>query len=116
MVLTYRSTTPATFKIIGEDTDGSRRVAVATRIPGSQVRWDLQLQHPSGRTWNGTFSGPNVLDALGQLVNEKNPEYIQERARGHRPEPQMRDANRRLPEVGDFAEIVRDERDNRPRR
>jgi hypothetical protein len=113
MVLTYRSTIAEVFKIIGEDSDGSRRVAVATRIPGSQARWDMQLQHPSGRTWNGVFNGPNVLDALGQLVNEKNPEYIQERARGHRPEPQMRDMNRQLPDTGDIAPIVRTDRDNR---
>jgi hypothetical protein len=113
VVLSYRSSTPEVFKIIGQDSDGSRRVAVATKIPGSQERWDLQLQHPSGRTWNGVFNGPNVLDALGQLVNDKDVEYKQERARGHRPEPEVRDMNRALPDVGDFAEIVRDNRDKR---
>jgi hypothetical protein len=113
MVLTFRSSTPETFKIIGEDTDGSRRVAVATRIPGSQARWDLQLQHPSGRAWNGVFNGPNVLDALGQLLNDKDVEYKQERARGHKPEPQMRDVNHQLPDTGEFAPIVRNDRDNR---
>jgi hypothetical protein len=106
MALTFRSTISETFKIIGQDSDGSRRVAVATRVPGQQARWDLQLQHPSGRAWKGDFHGPNVLDALGELLTSKDIEYKQERNRGHRPEPKIYDANRQLPEVGDFAPII----------
>jgi hypothetical protein len=87
MVLTFQSTRPEVFKLIGEDSEGSRRVAVATRVPGAQTRWDLQLTHPSGRTWRGDFHGPNVLDALSELLHSKDAEYRSERARGHRPEP-----------------------------
>jgi hypothetical protein len=106
MVLTFRSTTPEVFKIIGEDSDGSRRVATATRVPGSQARWDLKLEHPSGRSWKGDFTGPNILDALGELLNSKDIEYRQERNRGHRPEPSQFDYNRRLPDDGDIPSIV----------
>jgi hypothetical protein len=113
VTLTYRSSTPERFAIVGTDTDGSRRVATATRVPGSQARWDLQLEHPSGRAWRGVFNGPNVLDALGQLLNDKDVEYKQERTRGHKPEPQMRDLNQSLPDTGEFAPIVRYDRDNR---
>lgn len=113
MALTFRSSTPEVFKIIGEDSDGSRRVAVATRVPGSQERWELQLTHPSGRNWSAVFNGPNVLDALGALVNDKNVEYRQERARGHKPEPPMYDHNRRLPDVGDHTPIFMNQRDTR---
>jgi hypothetical protein len=116
MSLTFRSTISQVFKIIGEDTDGSRRVATATRIPGTQERWELQLTHPSGRNWSASFNGPNVLDALGALVNDKNVEYVQERSRGHKPEPKMRDMNRQLLDGGDDAPITMSERDSRPRR
>jgi hypothetical protein len=115
MVLVYRSTISEVFKIIGEDSDGSRRVATATRVPGSQERWDLRLTHPSGRNWNASFNGPNVLDALGALVNDKNVEYVQERSRGHKPEPPRRDMNRQIPDVGDHAPITMSGRDSRSR-
>ncbi len=113
MSLTFRSTISETFKIIGEDSDGSRRVATATRIPGAQARWDLKLEHPSGRSWKGDFTGTNVLDSLGQLVNDKDVEYRQERARSHRPQPsQSFDYNRQLLD-GDIPSIVPSERNRR---
>jgi hypothetical protein len=106
MVLTFRSTISETFKLIGEDSDGSRRVAIATKNPAHQRQWDLELTHPSGRNWQGTFHGPNVLDALSELLNSKDIEYKQERNRGHRPEPSQFDYNRRLPDDGNIAPIV----------
>ena len=106
MALTFRSSTPETFRIIGQDSDGGTRVAEATKVPGQTSRWDLRLTHQSGRNWQATFHGPNVLDALGELMNSKNSEFLQEKARGHRPEPQPYDHNRQLPETGDFSPIV----------
>ena len=94
MVLTFASTIAEVFKIIGEDSDGSRRVAVATRLPGTYARWDLELTHPSGRSWKGDFTGTNILDALGEMLNSKEIEYRQARNRGHRPEPKVFDHNR----------------------
>lgn len=102
MVLTFRSSIPETFKVVGIDTDGRERAAVATRLPGGQ-RWELRLQHPSGRHWEGTFHGPNVLDALGELLNSKEVEYKQSKARGHKPEPNVYDGNR---QVGTVAPIT----------
>lgn len=93
MVLVFKSSRSEVYKIIGEDEDGSRRVAVATRMPGQMARWDLKLEHPSGQNWSGTFTGSNVLDALGELLVSKEPEYIQSRGRGHRPQPMLRDDN-----------------------
>jgi hypothetical protein len=94
MVLTYRSTIAEKFKIIGEDSDGSRRVAVATKLPGQYARWGLELQHPSGRTWRGDYTGTHILDALGELLNSKEGEYKQSKNRGHRPEPKVFDHHR----------------------
>jgi hypothetical protein len=100
MALTFRSTISEVFKIIGEDSDGSRRVATATKNPSDQRRWDLKLEHPSGRNWTGSFHGPNVLDALGEMLTSKDIEYKQERNRGHRAEQPRYDGNRRLDELG----------------
>jgi hypothetical protein len=91
MALTFRSSTPETFHIIGREPNGAQRVATATRVDGSGNRWNLQLQHPSGRSWKGDFHGANVIDALGELLNSKDVEYKQERSRGYRPEAPTRD-------------------------
>ncbi len=113
MVLTFKSSTPESFVLVGHDTDGSTRVARATRADGN--KWDMRLEHPSGRNWNAQFYGPNVLDALAELLNDKDVEYRQEKARGHQPEPEVRDPNRRLDEFGNdiAAPIFRSGRDNR---
>src|ERR1700730_3358726 len=91
MALTFKSSTPESFSIIGREPNGATRVAVATRVDGSGNRWNLSLQHPSGRSWRGDFHGQNVIDALGELLNSKDVEYRQERSRGYRPEPATRD-------------------------
>jgi hypothetical protein len=96
MALVFKSSTPETFKIVGVDTDGRQRVATATRSDGR--RWELKLTHPSGRTWSGDFHGHNILDALGELLNSKEDEYKAAKARGHKPEPQPYDYNRRVDE------------------
>src|SRR5712664_3832010 len=103
MSLTFRKA-PKVFKIIAEDEDGSRRVATATERVSNNSRtaqWDLELTHPSGNRWPATFAGPNILDALSQLVHEKENDYKLERSRGHRPERQLRDPNQRIDESGD---------------
>ena len=113
MVLTYRSTVAESFSLIGQDTDGSRRVATAVRVPGSQQRYDLALIHPSGRTWQGSFTGANVLDALSEMLHQHDSEYRQEKNRGHKPEPPMRDVNRSVFDGSGSAPIVRTDRDRR---
>jgi hypothetical protein len=91
MALTFRSSTPETFQIVGREPNGAQRVATATRVDGSGNRWNMQLQHPSGRSWKGDFHGQNVLDGLAELLNSKDVEYRQERSRGYRPEAPTRD-------------------------
>lgn len=100
MVMTFRSSISQTFKIIAQDTDGTHRIATATQIPGDHRRWNIQLTHPSGRIWKGDFTGPNVLDGLGELMASKDTEYKQERGRGHRTAPQLHDNSVSLPDDG----------------
>jgi hypothetical protein len=95
MSLTYRSTIPEEFKIVGRDPDGRTRVATATRASGDN-EWDMRLEHPSGRHWSGSFRGENILDALGELIVSKDTEFKQDKARGDRPHTEPYDSNRRI--------------------
>src|SRR5215510_7928701 len=97
---TYAS--PRRVEIVLVDDDGSKRVAVAERHRGNTnlPRWDLALNHPSGRSWPGTFSGANVGDALFEFLARKEGEYYQERGRGHRPQPNYPDRNAPVDEAG----------------
>jgi hypothetical protein len=106
MSLVFRSSIPEQFAIIGQDSDGNRRIATATKVDSQQTRWDLKLTHPSGRNWSGSFNGPNVLDALGELMSSKTIDYRQEKARGHRPEQPLFDHNRRLSDDDSITPIV----------
>ena len=107
MVLTFRSTIPERFELRGVDTNGRERVATATRESGN-FAWNLRLEHPSGRNWSGSYRGEAVLDALGELMNSKNTEYLQERGRGYRQEPkQLYDPSVSLPETGEYSPMSR---------
>jgi hypothetical protein len=99
MVLTFRSTVPEVWKISSVDHNGRERVATATKHQGD-FNWKLQLRHPSGTTWQGTYHGTHVIDALGKLVNDKDSDYASERGRGYRPEPGSRDTSVRVDEQG----------------
>ena len=95
MTLTYRSSIPEEFKIVGRDTSGRERVAVATREPGA-FNWNMRLQHPSGRHWEGTYRGEAIIDALGELLCSKDSEFKQDKGRGDRPHTEPYDSNRRI--------------------
>jgi hypothetical protein len=116
MTLVFKSTTAEVFQIVGRDSDGSKRVA--TGINTGFNRWDVQLEHPSGRAWKRTYSGTHILDALGKLVNDHDGEFKQEKARGHKPAPAMlHDRNHSLPDGAPDTAIYMDpHRDYRPRR
>jgi hypothetical protein len=61
----------------------------------------LELQHPSGQRWTGTFigDGNTVQVALTQLLMDHENDYRDDKARGdRRPEP-GHDGNRRVNEV-----------------
>jgi hypothetical protein len=58
----------------------------------------LELQHPSGQRWTGTFTGDGntVQVALTQLLMDHENDYRDDKARGdRRPEP-GHDGNRRV--------------------
>jgi hypothetical protein len=113
MTLTFRSSIPETWKISSVDTNGRERVAVATRN-GGDFNWRMNLQHPSGRKWDATYHGNNIIDALGEFVNSKDVEYTQERGRGYKPLPtESFDYSRRLPEDGMIAPVVASPRNRR---
>jgi hypothetical protein len=105
MSLTFKSSTPESFQITGRDRAGRIRTATATRDSGGN-RWDLRLQHPSGRHWEGTFFGPNVIDGLAELLVSKDAEFRQDAGRGDRPHTEAFDYNRRLPDDGTATPIV----------
>ena len=87
MSLVFRSSTPETSTVIEREADGRQRVAVATRDYGSTRQWNLLVEHPSGQTWNGTFSGPtsDVVAALDQMLAKTEHEFLVDKARGDRP-------------------------------
>lgn len=94
MSLTFRSSIPQEFVICGRDPDGRTRMATATR-EGGNFNWDMKLEHPSGRNWQATYHGENILDALGELLSSKEIEFKQDKGRGDRPHTDQRfDYNR----------------------
>lgn len=93
MVLTFRSSSPQKFEIIGTDPDGRRRVVTATKET-RDFNWQLSLTHPSGRNWRGTYHGPGVLDAMASLLAAHDAEYVQDKARGDRRHEERFDYNR----------------------
>jgi hypothetical protein len=106
MSLTFRSSIPQQFTIQGRDADGRVRTATATREHGD-FNWNMRLQHPSGRNWDATYHGENILDALGELIVSKNIEYVQDKGRGDRPHTdQAYDHNRQVDTVAPIIPIT----------
>jgi hypothetical protein len=100
MALTFRSSTPESQTIVQQDADGRTRVAVAVRNLGSTRHWDLRVEHPSGQSWNGSFTGEKneVPLALADLLNRTQNEFVSDKARGDRPASKPYDYNRRIEE------------------
>lgn len=105
MVLSYRSSTPESFQIIGTDAAGRKRSVTATKHPGD-FAWQLRLQHPSGRHWEASYHGnAGIIDAMGELMNSQDAEFRQDKARGDRPHQDGYDHNRSLTD-GDIPPVV----------
>ena len=98
MALSFRSSTPESQTIVQQDPDGRTRVAVAVRNLGSTRHWDLRVEHPSGQSWNGSFTGEKneVPLALADMLNRTQNEFVSDKARGDRPASQPYDHNRRV--------------------
>ncbi|MDN5003896.1 hypothetical protein ACFQZO_23960 [Bradyrhizobium sp. GCM10027634] len=106
MVLTFRSSTPETFQLIGTDADGRRRTVTAVKDSGSRY-WDITLRHPSGETWPARYSGDaGILDAMAELLNSKDVQFKQDRGRGDRPPPQPYDHSRSLGDADGVPPVV----------
>lgn len=102
---------PRKIEIILYDDDGvSKRVAIAERARGRSSNlphWDLALQHlPSGRSWPADFNGSNIIDALGELIEQKDSEYHQSRALGRAPHPMLADRNVPVNDGGDLTRAM----------
>ena|SRR5215510_10099539 len=92
-MLKFKSSTPETFMLLGRDEHGRERIVTARKHP-DRFNWDLKLTHPSGENWPATFHGPNVLDAMSELMRSKDIQFKQDRARGDRPREEPRDNSR----------------------
>jgi hypothetical protein len=95
--------TPRIVEIVLHDDDGTRRTATATRVHNnaSLPHWTLNLQHPA-EGWPADFRGQNILDALGEFIARKEPEYYASRSRGHRAHPSLPDRNVPVTDNGDY--------------
>jgi hypothetical protein len=102
MSLTFRSSTPEERVIIERGRDGSQRVCRAVQSDHNPKHWNLSLEHPSGMRWPATFHGDGntVQVAMTQMMMDRENEYRNEAARGHRPAPQDRDYSVRVDEFG----------------
>jgi hypothetical protein len=60
----------------------------------------MRLQHPSGTIWPADYGGGNILDALGEFIVRKEPDYYASRSRGHKPHPDLPDRNVSIDESG----------------
>ncbi|WP_027578542.1 hypothetical protein [Bradyrhizobium sp. Ai1a-2] len=107
MALTFRSTIPERYEIIGTDIHGRRRNVVATKRDGD-FNWSVRLQHPNGENWSQTYHGNQVLDVMANLLASRDMEFRQDRYNGDR-RTEIRDPNRPVYDGTDFAA-------NRPRR
>src|SRR4051794_29617522 len=96
MVLTFRSSTPETRTIVEQQGDGRQRVAVATKNPTATKLWNLIVQHPSGESWRGSFTGDtaHVTGALDEMLAKTRQDFLQDAARGDRPKSATPDHNR----------------------
>jgi hypothetical protein len=100
MALTFRSTRPQRFTLLGEDEYGRERVCVAEKN-ADDWNWSLRLVHPSGEMWEGAYSGRAILDAMSEMVAARDPQFIQDRENGDRPREVMRrDGNRSVDDSG----------------
>jgi hypothetical protein len=95
VALTFKSSRPVERVLIERGSDGAQRVCKARQTDYNPKMWNLTLEHPSGMTWKGTFHGDgnNVNIALAQLLVDKENDYREEAARGHKPRPAPLDCN-----------------------
>jgi hypothetical protein len=98
-MISFRSSISEMVQIVVRDSDGSKRVATLERDPSNPRKWAGSIDHPSGQRFPVSTFDPDSAAALGKLSEafvSREVDYRQSKGRGHRPEPQRRDANRNV--------------------
>jgi hypothetical protein len=99
MVLTFRSTRPERFWIVGEDEHGRCRSVVAEKA-ADDFNWKLTYRHPN-YSQEGTYSSRHgLIDALGEMFAKHDAAFTQARENGDRPQERMRRDNNRAVDEG----------------
>ena len=99
MVITWKSTRPERFWIVGEDEHGRRRSVMAEKT-ADDYNWRLKYQHPN-YTQDGTYSSRHgLIDALGEMFAKHDAAFTQARENGDRPRQEMRRDNNRAVDDG----------------
>ncbi|MGJ4928610.1 hypothetical protein ACQR1I_14205 [Bradyrhizobium sp. HKCCYLS2038] len=108
MVLTFKSTAVAEVYIVEREANGDQRVARAFQMNNNPKQWSAQIEHPAGtRPCSNIYGGrSDVAVALADYLHRTRASYLQEAARGHRPERPGRDANVRVDELGQPMEVT----------
>jgi hypothetical protein len=106
MVITWKSTGYRERVVIDRTPDGRQRVARARQSDYNTRHWDLRLEHPSGESFDGTYTGGSADDvtvALTQMLMQHENAYREDEARGDRRRPEPVDRNRAVREDGTFS-------------
>jgi hypothetical protein len=101
---TYRSTSPEVFELSNMDEFGRVRYVTAKKMP-DEWAWSLELRHPDRSVWTGSYAGKaGILDAMAEMLNSHDAEFVQARANGDRPRQVMSaDRNRSIRDDGSFS-------------
>jgi hypothetical protein len=103
MALVFKSSSPEERVLFIRDKDGGERICHAVQERANTNHWKLELTHPSGTTWKGSFNGrlDDLNLAMDRMISDREQDYREEKARGHRPPPPGRDLNIRVNDIGD---------------
>ena len=102
MALTFKSSSQETKVVIDREPSGRQRIGRAVQSEHNDQLWRLEVEHPNGKRWPGTFhgSGEEAIVALAEMMSRTKNEYIQDRARGDQPPPETRDRNVPVDDLG----------------
>jgi hypothetical protein len=99
MVITWKSTRPERFWIVGEDEHGRRRSVMAEKT-ADDYNWRLTYQHPNYQQQGSYSSRHGLIDALGEMFAKHDAAFTQSRENSDRPMDRMRRDNNRAVDEG----------------